>query len=245
MDSKTKYKEIKEKVKNIDPGVGILDKEGWCLYKLVRHNNIGPVIEIGSWKGRSTIWLAQACIDKLKEEDKSYIVYAVDPHSNTGTHKYESVGDTFEDFITNITEAEVSEIITPIRMTSKKALKEILWNLEVGKIGTGFVFIDGSHYYEDVRFDFDNWSKSLNLGGSIALHDTIAYEGPSKVVIEEIFNPEFRIIRVCGQVVVFRRYTRTWWIPIWNYTMYLYWIVYSTLFKLATKLPSSIKEKLK
>ena len=35
-----------------------------------------------------------------------------------------------------------------------------------------FVFIDGSHVYEDALFDIVTWYDRLRLGGRLALHDS-------------------------------------------------------------------------
>jgi len=245
VDSKTKYLEIKEKVKNIDPEVGILDKEGWLLYKLARKNNLGPVVEIGSWKGRSTIWLAQACVDKLKEgEDKTYLVYAVDPHQGTGTHSYEGQVDTYQEFLSNIEKAGVSEIVKPIRMLSKAALSEVIWESKIQ--GLGLVFIDGSHDFEDVSWEVTNWGQALKVGGVLALHDCIGYSGPKDTVELMLLSREWKWIGICGQVVAFKKINKTSKVWLTNIWWFLYWRNYSLLFLLAKKiLPKRVKDRIK
>lgn len=239
-----KYKEIKEKVKNISPSVSILDREGWLLYKLARQNNTGPAVEIGSWLGRSTIWLAQGCIDKLKEEGKSYLVYAVDPHGGTSTHEYEGVKDTYQEFLRNLKNAEVDEIVRPIKLTSRQALKEVIWNQKVGS-NIGLLFLDGEHKYEAVKEDFGLWSEALALGGVVVLHDTIAYKGPRKLVGEIAISNKYKFTGVCGQLVAFKKIKESYWIWGPNYWWLLYWSFYSLLFMSAKMLPKGIKERIK
>jgi len=66
---------IAQLVKDIDPQVGILDKEGACLFDYASNISIkGTIIEIGSWRGRSTIWLGQGAMFRGGQ------VLAVDPH---------------------------------------------------------------------------------------------------------------------------------------------------------------------
>lgn len=216
---KMKLKEIRDLVKGIDPQMSILDMEGEYLYKLAKNAKEGIVVEIGSWKGRSTIWLA-----KGSNQD----VWAVDP-------------TLAEEFFENLENAGVSHLVKAKRLTSRKMIELV----PIVKIG--LLFIDGDHSYKEVKFDFDNWSKFLIDGGTIALHDTIAYEGPRRIVVEDILgSSKWKIIRICGQIVAARKTNQSGFILLcWNLLMYTYWRLYSWLFMLLKKLPRGIKERLK
>ena len=224
---KAELRKVKDKVRGIDPESSLLDIEGEYLYELAKKNVVGPIVEIGSWKGRSTIWLAHACIDKLKEEDKSYTVYAIDPHKDTATHKYKCEEDTYNTFLSNIGAAEVDKIVRPVRMKSKEAVKEVLREQEVGQTGLGLVFIDGDHSYEAVKFDFYAWAKVLNVGGVVVLHDVIESEGPRRVAYEDIFNNrEFRVVGIVGQLVAGKKVRPSNYNTLWNWGWLIYWNVY-------------------
>lgn len=219
--------EIKELVKDIDPGASILDAEGRLLYKLASKCKQGVIVEIGSWKGRSTIWLAKGARAK---------VYAIDPHEGTRTHKYGGCENTYDEFIKNMERAGVSDMVVPVVKTSEEAVKD--WDKPVG-----LIFIDGEHSCEAVKFDFDNWVPHLVEGGVIALHDTIAYEGPRKVVIDNIFKSrEFMNIGMVGQVVYARKGKGS---LVRNYGWLAWKYIYEVMFKLAMKLPRGVKEIIK
>lgn len=52
-----------------------------------------------------------------------------------------------------------------------------------------YLFIDGSHHYDDVKQDFDMWFPKVNIDGIISIHDSAMYRkgpdfhiGPSQYV---------------------------------------------------------------
>lgn len=143
---------------------GITDQvEGWLgkregpyLYALAKiGSKKGAVVEIGSWKGKSTIWLA-----KGSQEVKGGKIYAVDPH--VGGADQEQIGyknvRTEEEFIANIRKAGVESMVVPVVKTSTEAVQG--WNHPIG-----LLWIDGDHSYESVHNDFFSWVPTLFWGG--------------------------------------------------------------------------------
>lgn len=58
-----------------------------------------------------------------------------------------------------------------------------------------YVFIDGSHFYKDVKRDYEDWFPKISVGGYISFHDSCQYrggppfhEGSSKFVDEILLN---------------------------------------------------------
>ena len=155
------------------------DAEGEFLYNAAKNcQGKGVIVEIGSWKGKSTIWLA-----KGSKAGRNAKIYAVDPH--TGASWYKKMhGEvwTFEEFKQNIKEANVEDAVVPIVKTSRDAARD--WD---GK-PIELLWVDGEHEYEVAKSDFDLWSPYLVEGGIIAFHDTIGWPGPRKVVRERIYN---------------------------------------------------------
>jgi len=155
----------------------LLDAEGPLLYSLALNcKGRGAVVEIGSWKGKSTIYLG-----KGSKAGHSVTIYAVDPHTGGYEHKLFGGRATFEEFSSNIINAGVADIITPIVATSEEAANNFARPCEL-------IFIDGSHEYTLVRIDFELWFPKLVDGGIIAFHDTLGWEGPRKVVTEFLFK---------------------------------------------------------
>ena len=153
--------------------------EGLFLYKTAKNcGGRGVIVEIGSWKGKSTIWLA-----KGSKTGSNVKVYAIDPHTGSPENiKKRREIWTYQEFKRNIEKAEVQDIVMPVIKTSEDAARE--WN---GK-PIELLWIDGAHEYEMVKLDFDLWSPYLIEGGIIAFHDTIGWEGPGRLVKEALYT---------------------------------------------------------
>src|SRR3989338_3393717 len=124
------------------------------------------IVEIGSWKGRSTTCL---CIGS--QYGKNAKVYAIDPHVGSSEHQRQfGKVDTFEDFLKNIHSYGVAEVVEPIRDSSLNVAK--VFDKQVG-----FIFIDGAHEYEAVKNDFESWFPKLSNGGVVAFHDAWWFGG--------------------------------------------------------------------
>ena len=148
-------------------------KEGLFLYSLASTlKKSSVVMEIGSWKGRSTIWLASG----LKDGSGSGHVFAVDHgvgDSEAGLQQ------TAEVFSANIKKNNVAEMITTIFKKSEEAIQD--WSEPID-----ILFIDGAHDYESVRRDF-LWEKYLVDGGWLVMHDVLnPGEGPARVFLENV-----------------------------------------------------------
>lgn len=67
-----------------------------------------------------------------------------------------------------------------------------------------FIYLDGSHKYEDVLYDFHTWMTLLKVGGILAMHDCRMsrpggarfHDGPSRVADQMLFGKpdKWRII---------------------------------------------------
>ncbi len=159
--------EIKKITDKVDGWLG--RKEGQYLYSLAKlGSKLGGVVEIGSWKGKSTIWLAKGC-----EATPGAKLYAIDPHR----------GGSEEEFRRNIRMAGVESVLVPIVQASMDAVQG--WEQPIG-----LLWIDGDHRYESVRDDFFVWERHVVEGGIIALHDTYSWEGVRKLVDEEILRSD-------------------------------------------------------
>lgn len=166
-------------LKGIKDIQSVAPKEGKLLYKLAKAcAGKGVIVEIGSWKGYSTIWLA-----KGSQAGECTKVYAIDPHTGSEVHRREcGVVNTYPEFIANITKLDVGNIIVPMVMTSEQAEKQ--WS----ELPIELLWIDGDH--DDIEADFIRWYWHLNIGGIIALHDTVAWTNmlPYRVAIREIYK---------------------------------------------------------
>lgn len=195
----------------------------------------GAIVEIGSWKGRSTIWLA-----KGSQKGSGKKVYAVDPHTGSAEHieKYGSDINTYTDFLKNIEQAGVKDLVIPVRKTGAEFSKEFKNPVEL-------IFIDGDHSYEGVCEDFKNWFPKMVEGGIMVFDDTQDWPGPRRLVKNEVFlSRYFRNVGFVGPVTYgqkvsknsLRDILRNRWVLFLKDTVYLF--VYSV--KIKRYIPQSV-----
>jgi len=158
----------------------VADVEGWfgleegrLLYRLAfEADPAGAIVEIGSWHGRSTIWLAAGAA-----AGRGASVVAVDPHS--GTHLRPDGHSTELTLRENLDRAGLAPHVEVVVSTSADAARS--WS---GPIS--LLWIDGDHAYEGVSKDLDLWEPFLLADAAVALHDTFVWPGPERVVRERL-----------------------------------------------------------
>ncbi|MCK4307122.1 class I SAM-dependent methyltransferase [candidate division WOR-3 bacterium] len=160
-----------------DPKHAVTANEGIFLYNRAKECSKGVIVEIGSWKGRSAVWLGRGSQAGFKRE-----VYAVDPHTGSPEHHrlYGKIW-TLPVFQKNIERAGLSNIVVSLVKTSEEASKDWKEPIEL-------LFIDGRHDYKYVKQDYDLWSRFLIPGGIVVFHDSIRWPGPKLVVDEVIYK---------------------------------------------------------
>lgn len=170
--------------------------EGLLLHELaiLQRAKFGVIVEIGSYCGKSTIYLALS----------GQSVYAIDPHK--GKFSGGTSTPTYKQFINNVTHAGVAKLIRPIVKTSKAAAAS--WNHSIK-----LLFIDGLHDEKHASEDYLLWSRHVKSGGIVAMHDAFcAWVGPEKVAWRHIIaNREYRSIGVVGSIVYGIKGTSSWW----------------------------------
>lgn len=141
-------------------------------------------LEVGSWKGRSSTYMAVEIINSRK----NIKFHCVDTWEGSAEHRdiknvsYEPLcfiqNGLYEVFLQNI--QPVKNVINPIKMTSIEASK--LFEDE----SLDFIFIDGSHDYVSVKQDINHWFPKVKKGGYIAGDDYVWPE--TKKAVEEFFD---------------------------------------------------------
>jgi MMP 1-O-methyltransferase len=141
----------------------------------------GTIVEIGSFKGKSTVMLASVAAHYGLGP-----VVAIDPHTapSATDPTIASGASTFEEFLASVRAAGLEEHVEAHRAYSRDAAKG--WNRPIR-----LLWIDGDHTYRGAREDFDLFTAHLVSGGVVALHDTLnAFEGPIRVFVEEILRSD-------------------------------------------------------
>ena len=173
----------------------LYDEEVELLYRLASGVTTGAIVEIGSYRGKSTVTLA------LGSRDHHGVpVYAVDPHETfTGVMGFEFRPADRTAFLQNIVRCEVSEIIRVVNLRSTVAAAG--WNQPVG-----LLWIDGDHRYASVKLDLECWERHLAPGARVALHDsTDPTLGPQQAIREAIEAGRFEQLEVVGLTTVLAR----------------------------------------
>lgn len=155
----------------------LTEEEALGLYSIARKiKRGGKVVEIGSWKGKSTV-----CIAKGLKAGKLYAIdpfnAAGDPDSIAEYERKKGKKPLLLQFKENLKKNDVFGKVIPLKGYSKDF---------VGKVGdVDFLFIDGNHTKKDCKFDFQSYSPKVKIGGYIGFHDFYAERkdlGPTWVV---------------------------------------------------------------
>ena len=173
-------------------------EEGRLLYNLAKTcTGQGVIVEIGSWKGKSTIWLGRG-----SKAGGRVPIYAIDPHTGSA-ETWQMFGEvwTFDEFLANIQTADVAGLVIPLRQMSEEAARSFDKAVEL-------IFIDGAHEYEMVRLDFELWFPKVIDGGIMAFHDADA-PGPRELVEKHVLGSRhFRHGRFVHSILVAEKVSR-------------------------------------
>lgn len=156
-----------ETARRLDEVPGCLSREqGLLLCHLARTAPAaGDIVEIGSFLGKSTLWIAHGAA----AAGADVRVVSIDPHDG---HERPAIdapipdgGDTFSTFQENVARFGFATCVVPLRQRSRDAGRT--WNSPIR-----LLWIDGSHDYADVRDDLALFSPHVVPRGFLALHDT-------------------------------------------------------------------------
>lgn len=152
---------------------GFLDAdEGAALYAAALETaRLGPCLEIGSYCGKSTVYLGQAC------KNSGAVLYAIDHHRGSEEHQlgeqyhdpqlydvqFEKM-DSFREFRHTLARAQLEDVVVPIVAPSALAARH--WATPLG-----MVFIDGGHSMAAALTDYRCWAPHVVRGGLLAIHD--------------------------------------------------------------------------
>jgi predicted O-methyltransferase YrrM len=174
-------------------------KEARLLYRLASEcRSRGAIVEVGSWKGKSTICLARGSLAGGKAQ-----IHAIDPHTGSPEHSKEMGAVwTFDEFRRNIEKAGVNEMVVPHVDFSDAVAGKFFEPVEL-------IFIDGLHEYEGVKLDFDSWFPKVMEHGIMAFHDTTGWPGVLRLVNEDVFKSRrFRKVRFSKSIVYGEKVSR-------------------------------------
>lgn len=153
--------------------------EGERLFELALQGCLlGPCLEIGSFCGKSTVYIGLAC------KSQGRTLFSIDHHRGSEEQQpgqlyfdpevydeKKGVIDSFPYFRATIERAGLDDTVVPIVAKSHVVARD--W-----KTPLGLVFIDGGHSYETVLSDYRCWAQHLLPRGFLVFHDI--FSDPTK-----------------------------------------------------------------
>ncbi len=135
----------------------------------------GRIVEIGSFRGRSTIVLASAAHDGIE-------VVAIDPHAGTDRGPREIVGHEREAdadraaFEGNLATAGIAGRVRHVPAFSGEAHRFVDGPIDV-------LYVDGAHRYGPARADLRDWGDRVKAGGTLLVHDAFSSVGVTLAIL--------------------------------------------------------------
>ena len=184
----------------------VADVEGWltddqiqALHEAARAcPPAGRIVEIGSFRGRSTIVLASSAPDGVE-------IVAIDPHAGNDRGPQEIEGfeaeaaTDHEVFNRNLADARVVDRVRHIRAFSDAVHAEVADPIDV-------LFIDGAHRFGPARADIRDWGARVAPGGRMLIHDSFSSIGVTlAILVELLVSPEWRYDGRAGSLTSYRR----------------------------------------
>lgn len=186
-------------------------REGLALYEAAReYARLGPIVEIGTYCGKSTIYLAAA----LKGTGRR--VVTVDHHhgseENQPGWEYHDRSlvdqrtgrlDTLPWFRATLAATGLEQYV--IAVVGRSADVAALWHTPAGML-----FIDGGHTDEAAQADYEGWAPYVVVGGALAIHDVFSDpadggQAPYRVYLRAMGSGAFTEVRVEGSLRVLER----------------------------------------
>lgn len=164
--------------------ISLTPREGAYLFTLARQIQARRVVEVGRFRGGSTIILA-AAIGPAGQ------LWSID----LGQKEQQFEGDGAD------YDAQIRRFLDRHDLAASLIVGDSLSvDLDTGEVD--LVFIDGDHSYSGVRGDFDRWGSRVRMGGAVVLDDAFAWGGVKahedtvgRVVDEAIDSGQWRLIR--------------------------------------------------
>jgi MMP 1-O-methyltransferase len=188
--------------------------EGLALFDAAaRYAPVGPVLEIGSYCGKSTIYLAAAA------RAAGQLVVTVDHHRGSEEHQpgweYHdprlldpATGrlDTLPRLRATLAAAGLEEDVVVIVGRSADVAR--LWATPLG-----LVFVDGGHTEQAAVTDYECWAPRVALGGALAIHDVFpdpadGGQAPYLIYQRALSSGAFSEVRVQGSLRLLERTAR-------------------------------------
>ena len=190
--------------------------EGLALCETAEaYASAGPVLEVGSYCGKSAIYLA-AGVRAARAAGIRQQVVTVDHHRGSEEHQpgweYHDPGlvdpltgklDTLPRLRATLAAAGVEDDVVAIVGRSADVAR--FWRTPLGML-----FIDGGHTDAAAQWDYEGWAPWVALGGALAIHDVFpdpadGGQAPFRIYQRALASGGFTEVRHAGSLRVLER----------------------------------------
>ncbi|MFQ5558331.1 MAG: class I SAM-dependent methyltransferase [Acidimicrobiales bacterium] len=187
------------------------DDEGRALNSSARAVTVdGPFLEIGSWCGKSALYLGEAA------EASGRVLFSVDHHRGSEENQpgwehhepdlvdpHSGLIDTLPTFRRTIADAGLER--TVVAIVGDSSTVAAVWGAELA-----LLFIDGGHGVRPAHRDYESWTPHVALGGRLLIHDVFpsSVDGgrpPFEIYRRALDSGAFREIDAVGSLRVLER----------------------------------------
>lgn len=170
----------------------------------------GPILEIGSYCGKSAYIIGSAC------KEKNAVLYSIDHHRGS---EEQQPGEAFFDpdlfdpvlgrintfpfFQETLKRTLLEDTVVPIVSDSGTAGK--MW-----KTSLSMLFIDGGHSFDTVLNDYQTWACHINPDGLLVIHDIFKNpaeggQGPRQIYEMALDSGEYQALEMTKTLGVLQR----------------------------------------
>lgn len=192
------------------PGFLPVDEAETLYEAAARYSDNGTIVEIGTYCGKSTVWLGGAA------RARNSVVYTVDHHHGSEEHQpgweYHDTAlvdevtgrfDTVTEFRRTMARAGVEDVVVAIVGDSAQASR--IWRAPID-----LLFIDGGHTEAAARRDYEGWAKWVPVGSALAIHDVFpdpkdGGQAPYGIYRRAIDSGEFREVSCTRSLRILER----------------------------------------
>ncbi len=154
----------------------------------------GAIVEIGSFRGRSTVVLAA-------HGD----VVAIDPHAGSDRGPQEIGAEAargeadFDAFHANLRAAGVADRVRHVRKFSSEAHDDVSGDIAL-------LYVDGAHRFGPARDDIATWGARVRPGGVMLVHDAFSSVGVTlALLVETVARSGWRYAGRTGSLAEYER----------------------------------------
>ncbi|MBX2857531.1 MAG: class I SAM-dependent methyltransferase [Cellvibrionaceae bacterium] len=189
----------------------LADDEGQALYDFaLRAENLGPCLEIGSYCGKSAVYLGSAC------KVSGNVLFTIDHHCGSEEQqpgqayfdkqlfdvKTQRI-NSFPHLQKTLQLADLSDCVIPVVAASQLVCR--FWQETLG-----LVFVDGGHSHHEAMADCENWARRVAPGGFLAVHDIFSQpemggQGPYLALQQVLSSGEFTKLARVNSLEILQR----------------------------------------